>query len=71
MNYAQACALYETRRRAADTHTRVVLLPLSGGRGYAVGDACWGDYPKIRWTAGNVYGFRDPSAEPTGAEQTR
>jgi hypothetical protein len=69
MNYAQACAQYEARRRAANTHTRVVLLPLSDGRGYAVGDACWGDaYAKIRWTAGNVYGFRDPSAEPTGAK---
>jgi len=53
-NYAQACALYERRRRASRATERVTLERAYDGLGFLVGDS-WNSPDVIRATPGNVY----------------
>ena len=53
-NYAQACAVYEQRRRAGRLTTRVRLLAAEDGLGFVVDDGFRGG-DGLRATPGNVY----------------
>jgi len=54
LNYAQACALYERRRRASRVTERVTLERAYDGLGFLVRDS-WNSPDIIRATPGNVY----------------